>query len=127
MPTHVPSLQNTVLHLEVLQWARHDVMRCWWNIKTCRHAAANGHLEVLQWARANDCPWDDTTCTQAAKHGYFEVVVWGPYQWVPIWNADTIMEAAGNGRLDMLQWMIDNGCPTNYYLCAFAAMRGHLH
>ena len=38
-------------HLELLQWARAQVLPCPW-------AAEGGHLELLQWARAQGAPWD---------------------------------------------------------------------
>lgn len=37
---------------------------------------------MLQWARANRCPWNEVTCEAAAQ----------------------------NGRVEVLQWALKNGC-----------------
>jgi len=50
----------------------------------CANAAEGGHLETLKWLRGHDCPWDVRTVEQAT--------------------------AAGHD--DVLQWALDNGCPS---------------
>jgi hypothetical protein len=45
---------------------------------------SGGHREVLKWLREHHCPWD----------------------------AHTVEQATAAGRADVLQWALDNGCPS---------------
>lgn len=80
-------------HLEMLQWEREN--GCPWDKETCAGAAMGGHLEIMKWARANGCPWDWKTSHGAKQGGH-------PYK---------VMSAAVLGRLDMIQWVVQNDVP----------------
>lgn len=63
-------------------------------------AAKEGSLPLLKWARERKCTW-----TRAA-----------------------FLDALDKGDLDILQWMVDNGCPFDRQLvCSQAARTGHVH
>ena len=63
----------------------------------------------------------------AAQHGYFSVFLWSHEQWCSF-NANICMDlAAGNGHVDILQWIWEHDHPLYSQLCIEAAQGGHIH
>ena len=99
-------------HLEILQWA--ITQGCPLVMEICAVAAGGGHLEVLKWAREQGCPGNDAICSFAAGEGRLEVLKWARAQNPPCpWDHWTYDMAKDSGRPEVLQWVIDNGCPTH--------------
>jgi len=71
---------------EALEWA---VLKGGYGVNKdiMRTAAWRGHLGMVQWLRAAaNCPWDNTACIAAAEAGHVDVLV----------------------------WLLDNGCPCEH-------------
>lgn len=99
-------------HFQVLQWCLSQdpsVRHC---PDICASAAAGGHLNILQWLRSQQYAWDEETCTNAAREGTLEVLQWARSQNPPCpWNDRRMCIAAiEGGRLNVLEWILDNGC-----------------
>ena len=43
-----------------------------------------------------------------------------------LWDVQTCMRAANNNRLEVLKYLRENGCPWNEWTCCMAALNGHL-
>jgi hypothetical protein len=75
----------------------------------CAHAVTSEQIDVLKtaWAlepeRYNAFKYEDPFTTFNVK----------PMQW-----------AASRGRIDMMEWLLDNGCPWGSYTCGVIAKRG---
>jgi len=58
--------------LELLKWAREE-KKCEWDKRTINKAASVGNLEMLKYCFANDCPYDeDWSCRNAAANGHLD-------------------------------------------------------
>mmetsp|Transcript_2875 Transcript_2875/g.9755 ORF Transcript_2875/g.9755 Transcript_2875/m.9755 type:complete len:296 (-) Transcript_2875:235-1122(-) len=64
-------------------------------------------------------------CRLAARSGKLEVLQWARENGCP-WDADTCAEAALGGHLELLKWARKNGCSWSESTCALAAFGGHL-
>lgn len=119
-------------HLHILQWARRH--GCAWDLRsegkgyyadfygdeglthptltrTAAAAAAGGHLHLLVWATKNGCKCMDDVCEAAALEGHLDVLAWAAERQVD-WNngrrvQDTIRGAISNGRILILQWLLE--------------------
>ncbi|KAL6069907.1 Ankyrin repeat [Balamuthia mandrillaris] len=127
-------------HLEVLEWARKQMLEreretpCYWHEEerihllrmVCNAAAENGHLLVLRWVKRRteerNCgcsrlrlpsPWDERTCLLAAMNGHLEVLQWLRSEEVACpWDKRTSQAAASTGHSQVLQWAREHGCPS---------------
>ena len=63
---------------------------------------------------------------KAAGYGKVEVMQWFLQQRCP-WDSTTCASAANGGHLACLQWARTNGCPWDSTTCSGAAGSGHLH
>ena len=68
------------------------------------------------------CIRDRDTCAAAAWEGRLEVLRWARQNGCP-WDEDTCCKAAEGGHLDLLQWAHENGCPWNEQTWASADSR----
>ena len=122
-------------HLDLLQWmyAQDPPPRplessdlssvCW-----------GGHLTTVQWMRSLDPPvdWDGYECSRAAESGNVELMKWLREQGRP-WSSgedddggDCMNNATVYGHLDMVQYLLAQGCEWGADTCWFAASGGHL-
>ena len=62
---------------------------------------------------------------EAAAKGQLEVLQWLIANGCP-WNADTCSWAAEGGHLEVLQWARENGCPWDNLTCCWAIQYGHI-
>jgi hypothetical protein len=115
--------------LDILQWAR--AQGCAWHKDACESAADGGHLEVLKWAIANGCPQDTDLCYAASRGGHLDVVVWARENGYGFpWDKWTVVHAVFSGNVELVEWVVANGCPRvdlvrTSFACG-AARRGHL-
>ena len=80
--------------------------------------ACNGDLEKLKQLKVQGCPRDWTACSQAAGAGRLGILQWLRENNCP-WNENVCSSAARGGRLEVLQWARENGCPWDFQLCCF--------
>ena len=99
---------------------------CEWNEMVCEEAAGFGELELLKWAREQGCPWDFHTVECAVIGGNLGTVQWicgnwdkGPAGCLPFRETDShppdlnrelTNKAARHGHVEVLIWLIANGC-----------------
>ena len=129
----VSRLQMTMKELNIdviddyvidIQW-RGKVVDFWTAAFMC--AAYNGNLDILVWTKENKdiiLTSGFLLCNEAAKGGQLQVLQWLHQNGSPS-NDNTCRAAAANGHLDVLQWLHQNGCPWNEDTFSGAARNGH--
>eukprot|EP01036_Dinobryon_divergens_P039719 gene39719-52413_t len=94
--------------------------------------ARNGNLEMLRWLKERECPKDLDSFSNAARGCHVEVLDWlqESYGWPEEsyggWPDSTCDAIASTGRLDILQWALDKGCPWDARCASTCAMGGHM-
>jgi hypothetical protein len=81
-------------------------------------AAREGYLGAVEWLHARmmadpkegDARVFARVCAEAASGGRLDVLMWARENGCP-WNVSTCIEAAENGHLACLKWAHENGCP----------------
>jgi hypothetical protein len=128
---------------------------CAWPEQLLEYAARSGHFELLRWCHEHGCDWHmvnwATTC--AAQSGNVELMAWvleqpgaeltenvmriavsKKYtamcqyllsQRCP-WDERATAAAVAGGHVDLLCWLVDNGCPSwdAQTMCRFAVSGG---
>lgn len=98
-------------HIHILEWFKDRGYNKWGSVST---AAAAGQLETVKWLVANGDPSTSMAMACAAESGHLEVVQWLRENNVP-WYEGTCKYVFKFGRrMDILKWLIDNGCPSKY-------------
>lgn len=72
-------------------------IECKFKFNPCAWAALAGDLKLLQCVRAYGYPWNK--------------YIWSSALW--------------KNNLDVIRWMIQNGCPRVHYVCSWSAKEGH--
>jgi hypothetical protein len=133
-------------HLHILEWAREKGYP--WNYNICASAALNGNLRIIKWARCSndingiknndnngtknndnngtknndnngtknndndgskhDGRWEKMICANAALNGHLDVLIWILKNGCP-WDEETCEYAVRGGRLDILKWILEYG------------------
>ena len=102
--------------------------------RACRRALAES--EGMKWVRARGEIWSRTSrsdrsqvkhdaCKWAAGEGNLEVLQWLRARGCE-WDWETCARAAEGGHLEVLQWARANGCEWDPWTCGSAARGGHL-
>jgi hypothetical protein len=104
-------------------------------------AARNGNLEMMQWLKNKKYPKDSDTFSEAARGCHVQVLDWlqNIYGWpdsdttIYGWpdadqgSVDRTCDAiASTGRLDILKWALEMGCPWNESCANICASGGHM-
>jgi hypothetical protein len=117
------------------------IQGCPWPPRIFKNAASSGYFELLCWCHEHDCPWEASkAATYAAESGNIELMAWVLQQPdtqlsehvmfaavatgdIPIcqylraqqcpWDAHSTCLAASDRDVDLLRWLLDNGCPFN--------------
>ncbi len=116
-------------HLDVLRYCRER--QCPWTYFTCNFAAQGGHLEILRYCKETDtgdglCYMGDVIKIAASK-GYFEIVKYCTETHC-FWDEDACNVAAKEGHLDILLFLIKEGCPYDLTdICLNAAENNRLN
>jgi hypothetical protein len=84
-------------------------------------AAREGYIGAVEWLhgrmradpKEGDARVFARVCAEAASAGRLEVLMWARDNGCP-WNVSTCLEAAKNGHLDCLKWAHENGCPLEH-------------
>lgn len=131
-------------YLEILKWGREGKHLSPWNSMTCASVLLGEHFQVLKWLKANGCEWDLNllrrastyfgydhslyVCELAALRGDLETLKLLRLEIKYTWDDTLLAEYAGNGgNLEILKWILANGCHWNDIICDQAALNGHLH
>lgn len=87
--------------------------------------------EMLKWAYRVDCPieWDAKLAARLAWHNGKEALMWARNEVYRLkWDSTATKNAARNGHLELLTWLLDSNCPHDVFtLVRTAACHGHLH
>jgi len=71
--------------------------------------------------------WDETSfCREVAWTNKLELLKWAREEKKCEWDEGTIIAAAEQGNLEMAKYCVANECYINEYVCAYAALNGHL-
>jgi hypothetical protein len=83
-----------------------------------------GSVERLRWAISHNYEkWDTTTCAAIASGGKLSVLQWARENGCP-WDEATTKCSARHGHLEMLKWAVERGCPCREEEFCDAAARG---
>ena len=108
--------------LEILKWLRENGSP--WSKDTCMFAGAHRRWEVLKWALANGCEYDVRLLNSFASEGQLHILKWmkenGYFEPIQCWYA------VAGGHMDVLEWLLDNGCPWEDRILTYALERGML-
>ena len=111
-------------NLELLIWARRK--GCEFDEHVAPWAARGGHLDLLRWAAENGCEVDDWAAAYAAEAGQLGVLRWLRERKYP-WPEERLANmAAAGGHVDVLDWLVSQGCPLTEQTATIAAKRGYL-
>lgn len=98
-----------------------------WCAAACDGAVRGGHLNVLQWLfGGKGFRWHDSTFIRAAEGENLEMIDWLLRNGCPFDENDLCERAARGGHLLVLQYARQWGFPWNELTCASAAKGGHL-
>ena len=95
--------------LEFLKWAR-EVKQCEWDEWTITVAALIGNLEMLKYCFSNDCPCDEErSCKQAAINGHLDCLRFLVDKVRPSRDTEgkAAIQAAGYGRINILKYLLE--------------------
>ena len=87
-----------------------------------------GSVALAKWALAEGCPREDgaTMADVAAEYGHPELVKWLCVEGGFAMDGWMMVEAAGSGNLELVQWLRGEGCPWSYNTCYWAVIGGHV-
>lgn len=112
-------------HTEIVRWMkeRKAIDDFWLHHDVVETVAAAGHWEMLRWLmfeegiRSNDA----TLCIFIARKGDIELLRRARDEAGCTWTKSTCTSAAMHGHLELLTWLIENGCPWDPQECLAAA------
>jgi hypothetical protein len=129
---------------------------CAWPAWLLNTAASSGYFELVRWCYEHSCPWAAIALAPryAAENGTVELMAWMLQQpGIQLsahvmhtavsknhksmckflraqrcpWDKESTNNAARSGRVKLLRWLVDNGCPWEArHLCLSAAQGGSL-
>jgi hypothetical protein len=117
-------------HLSLMLWMRE--YGCFFSWKDCADSSLReDHSHILRWMQAN-CPEFDTSdmWSYAICHGRLEALSLFASTKPETLTALGLLPcrwACAHGRLEVLQWLRERGCPWESDTAELAAERGHLH
>jgi hypothetical protein len=92
----------------------------------CEAAAGIGDLELLRWARTNGYEWnEDSVCAEAAENGHLGIIQW-VLETGTRSGRQLCANAAASGNLKIIQWARENGFAWDQRFCVYASQNGHL-
>jgi hypothetical protein len=146
---------STQAHHPKLTQQQYAELQELWHNNTCQSAVAGGHLEAVQWLGLQGRFYEVGTLTRtAAEYGHVHILDWlrlrqrarldatvmeaaasaGQLLMCQhlrsigcAWDDFTCSGAAANGRVNVLSWLRDSGCPCNEgFLVVLAASSGSI-
>ncbi len=93
----------------------------------CQYASTYGKLDIYQWAYENGGYIDERLYSTAASNGHLHMIK--HFRQLdndhPLWDEQTCMYAVIGGRLEVLKYLHENGCPWNKFCCVHATSRNN--
>ena len=99
-----------------------------WQQLTCEGAASNGHNDLVRWLLKKKFK-TDMLCVEIAGRGNLEFLKECRElgcEWSPYIARKVACKAAKKGHIDILIYLINDGCPYGCYTCEAAARSGRL-
>lgn len=84
--------------------------RCPWDSKVFYTAIKSGNLEIVKWLWKNRCPHDGLICKHAIEFRQLKVLQWAYHKGFG-WDICNISWARRVSTPEIVDWMIENGCP----------------
>ena len=92
------------------------------NVMRAHKAVGRGDFDTLQELLDTDeLPMDEGLMTIAAAFGDIGMMEWLHYEADYPMDTETAAEAVNNGSVEVLEWLIDHGCPVDDLAWRFAA------
>lgn len=91
-----------------------------------RMACVHGHLEVVKWLKENGCPPGNNLVFWAIRGGHLELVKWLILNDTHLLDEWDLICAIDNDRPEIMEWLVENGCPLVPWAIASAAQQGSL-
>ena len=112
-------------HLRLMRWLAKR--RCPFDPDMlCGHAVEGGaSIELLQWLRELGAKYTVDTMAQAAGKGRLDLVKFLHSEQCP-WDQDASDWAAAGGHADVLQWLFEQGAPWYDNIWSVPAREGHI-
>jgi hypothetical protein len=101
---------------------------CPWSRTLLEGAAIRGHLELVRWCYEHGCPWPDISkaSNYVAESGNVELMAWVLQQPGAQLQATAMKAAVSKGRADMCKYLHAQHCPWDTNVTAGAARAGHV-
>lgn len=105
-------------HLDIIEWALEMNYSA---IGILDHAAIGGQIHILNWAEERGMIGTNRkfVCARAAEGGHLEVLKWARQRDYP-WGSTGVI-AARKCRIEILKWVMENGCSLHEEVCEEAA------
>ena len=98
-------------HLQVLVWLLDREPAFLHEPEVSAFAAQHHHFNILEWLLDNDCRLCKATMNYTVQNGTLDMVKRLRAHQCP-WDVTAVDTAVQYGRHDVLQWLLDNGCPS---------------
>lgn len=82
-------------------------------------------MDVLLWLKSRNCPFSEESIKSASDKSHYDVVKWLHAEGMR--HPHVTVNAAYDGNLDMLKWLLDEKVHFTSSPAALAAEQGHLH
>jgi|SRR5579872_2941620 len=110
--------------LEILKWVRSEGYDS--NSIVYKMTTAIGFIDTPLWIKSfSRLPWDSRTCKNAVMNGHLEILKWIISEGCKV-NNDIMECAVQYGQLEILEWVRSLGCNMDVWVCSYAAMYGQL-
>ncbi len=111
-------------HQHILDWATSVIQQKGPHLlEIAKAAAMNGHLPILKWAHSRGSFGTVKLCTWAAQGGHLDCLQWAHETGYPL---EDRFHAAKDMSLEVLQWLLQQGCQWNGCVYIEAASAGKL-
>jgi hypothetical protein len=120
-------------NLDLLQWA--FAIGCKLTEPICNGAASCGDMRMLEWLFVtHGCKWDWSQCVEAVDAGHVHVLQWAHAKGYNMDRSDGTLglddlcyRAAGEGKTDIMDWCLNNGCKYEMGYIYRAVRYSHMH
>ena len=94
---------------------------------TARALSDGGFIRAARLVESNVSRWRPFPVLAAVERGHLAFVQWAldGYRWSE--HDNHMMYAAGSGNVELLEWLLSQGCPLDPEAPQFAAAHGHIH